>query len=481
MSNNLRYRIVLPVASAYLYLAGSAPYLGQWDSFDYLKQIVTHQFSTLGIGRPVYVGYNILLWETIRSLFRLDLHHVEIVIMAGTVLLGVSGVVLFQRLSRMLLPSPACHMAAMAFALSPVYAIYSGTIMTEVPMLAVLLASALSLWNPGKRHTVPGDIAGGILFGLAVGIREQALTLGAAFLWILFVRRTTRASRLRSMLVFCITAGSVILAPALIFYLYDPAGFPERIKTWFQAIPTGSYQFLDNVESSLLYVFIICPGAWFAVAIAGIYRLFVKKRPDPIDSSSPTNVIPHPLLGISCSLVLPVAVLWRDADVQTHPRYLLLVLPAAVVFCASLFRNWIPSKKLLISWAVIQVLFFGMAIAAFMPFRQAQTEKMEFARLMRDSIPDGSLIIAGNYSPVLDYYRGIGLQPDWHIVWPGWNWDAESIEDKIRKSWASQIPVYLSTEPRGWSYFEREFLNLHFMLKDCKKVPIAPNLYRIYP
>ncbi len=481
MSNILRYRIVLPVIAAYLYLMGSAPYLGQWDSFDYLKQIVTHQFSDLGIGRPVYIGYNILLWETMRSIFRLDPIQVEIVIMAGTVLLGVLGVVLFQRLSRMLLPSPACYMAAIAFALSPLYAIYSGYIMTEVPMLTALLASALILWKPAARHAVLCDVAGGILFGLAVGIREQALTLGAAFLWILFIRRTSSVSRFRSMFFFGVTAAAVILAPALIFYIYDPGGFLERIKTWLQALPIGSFQFRNNVESSLLYIFVICPGAWFAVAIAGIYRLLRKRRSGSAGSALPANTIPHPFSGIICCLVLPVAVLWHDADVQMHPRYVLMVLPSVLILCASLFRNWIPSQKALVSWAVIQVLFFGIAITAFIPYRQTQIEKMEFALLMRDSIPDGSLIIAGNYSPVLDYYRGIGLRPDWRIVWSGWTWDTESIETKIRSSWADQVPVYLSTEPRGWFYLETEFLNLHFMLKDCKKAPIAPNLYRIYP
>jgi hypothetical protein len=473
--------MVLPFIAFYLYLAGSAPYLGQWDSFDYLKQIVTHQLSALGIGRPVYLGYNIVLWEAMRKLFNLDPMQVEIVVMAGTVLLGVLGVVLFQRLAPMLLPSPACHMAAMAFTISPVYAIYSGFIMTEVPMLVALLAAALILWKPGDRHVVLKDAAGGIFFGLAVGIREQALTMGAAFLWILFSRRTAGASRLCSMLSFGIAAGTIILAPGLVFYLLDPAGFLERMRTWLHAIPMGSVQFRNNAEASLLYTFIICPGAWFAVAAAGIYRLFRKRLPDSAAKVSPINPVPNPVSGILCCLVFPIVVLWRDADVQMHPRYVLLVLPAALIFCASLFQRWIPSRRGLVLWGMMQVLFFGMALAAFAPFRETQTKKIEFARLMRDTIPDGSLIIAGNYSPILDYYRGIGEKPGWQIVWSGWDWNPQTVESKIQESWRNHVPVYLSTDPPGWSYFEGEFLDLHYMLKDCKKETIVPNLYRVYP
>src|SRR5262245_11551990 len=50
-----------------LYWAGRAPHAGQWDSFDYLKQIVTHRLSDLGFGRPVFLGYNIVLWEATKK------------------------------------------------------------------------------------------------------------------------------------------------------------------------------------------------------------------------------------------------------------------------------------------------------------------------------------------------------------------------------------------------------------------------------
>ena len=151
MQKILRPHLILPVVAFYLYFTGCAPFLGQWDSFDYLKQIVSHQFSALGIGRPVFLGYNILLWESLRKIFHLHPLHLEFVAMAGTILLGVLGVLLFRRLAGRILPGPAANMAALALAVSPVYAIYSGFIMTEVPMLVALLAAALFLWKPGDQ------------------------------------------------------------------------------------------------------------------------------------------------------------------------------------------------------------------------------------------------------------------------------------------------------------------------------------------
>ena len=480
MAKILRASIVLPILAFYLYLAGSAPFLGQWDSFDYLKQICTHQLSALGIGRPVYLGYNIALWESARRIFHLDLLQVETVVMIGTVLLGVLGIVLFQRLADRLLSPETSRMATLALALSPVYAIYSGFVMTEVPMLVLLLAAALVLWRPGDRDRLLCDTAGGALFGLAVGVREQALTMGAAFLWILWCRRAEGFARFRSMIRFCVAAGVVILAPALAFYLHDPAGFFERTRTWLHAIPLGSGQFRNNAEASLLYVFVICPGTWLAVAGAGVYRLFSKRDLERPMRAQPHS-IPHPVWGLFCCIVLPVLILWRDADVQMHPRYVLLVLPASLVLGSVLYRRWAPSGKGPVVWAVIQVLVFGLALAAFSPFRQIQTEKMQFARAAKNAINGKGLIIAGNLSPVFDYYRGIGLRPEWQILWSGWNWDDTTVEAAIHNAWADHIPVYLSTHAPGWSYFENELLDLHFLLKDCKKEPIAPHLFLVHP
>ena len=472
---------MLPIIAFYLYLAGSAPFLGQWDSFDYLKQIVSHELSSLGIGRPIYLGYNILLWESVRKLFSLGPLQVGPVIMAGTVLLGAIGVYLFQRMACRILPSPAGQMAALALAVSPVYAIYSGFIMTEVPMLVALMAAASMLWKPWDKHPLMSDVVAGILFGLAVGIREQALTLSAAFLWILFSQHRSNTDRIRSTLLFGLAAAFVILAPAAAFYLFDPAGFVERTKTWLHAIPMGSLQFRTNMEASLLFAFVVCPGAWFALAGAGLCRIFRRKNPNEAEADSQTNAVGNPVLGAICCLILPVAILWRDADVQMHPRYLLIALPASVIFCASLFRRWIPSRRGVVVWGTVQVLVFGLALIAFSPYRQTQIKKMEFAQSVRESIPGGGLFIAGNYSPIFDYFRGIGIRPDWQIQWSGWDWNHEVVAAKINEAWANQIPVYLSTDPPGWSYFEKEFLDAHFMLKDCPRELVIPHLYRVYP
>lgn len=486
--------IVLFLVACLIYFAGRAPFLGQWDSFDYLRQTVTHQLSALAFGRPVFIGYNIVLWEIFRRLFGLTPQQVEDVVMAGIILTGGLGVLLFRRLARDLLPGRLSRMATLAFLLSPMYAIYSGFVMTEVPMLVVVLAVAVVLWESSGKNPVSGPLAGGFLFGLAIGIREQAATLGAAFLWILWKRRHDLPSRLRACLLFAFTSALTTLVPILVLYLHDRAGFFARTELWMRAIPTGGSHLLANMESSALFALAVCPGVWPTLLGGG--AVYAWKRALRGSGSGRTEAslsqtggttgarasgFSHPAWGVVCGFVLPLAVLWRDADVQMHPRYLLILLPAAILAGVSLFGRLFPSTRAALWWAVIQVAVFGAGAVALEPVHRIQHEKREYANLVLNSVPDRGLLVSGGFSPALEYYRGIGVRPHWRILWSGWGWNRESVEATIRMAWGKGEPVYLCDAPWGWLMLEDERLDLFIILRDCPRVTIAPGITRFYP
>ena len=500
----LDHGLWLTIIACLLYFAGRAPFAGQWDSFDYLKQIATHRLSDLGFGRPVFIAYNIALWETMRKVFGLGPHQLEAVAMAGTILLGGIGMWLFLCLARKLLPARAAQMAALGFLLSPLYAIYSGYVMTEVPMLAALLAAAVLLWSSDAGRLGGKDLAGGAFFGIAVGIREQAATLAGAFLWILLVRRGTLSSRRRSILRFSAAALATALAPALAIYFHDPASFARRIENWLRILPTGETHLWKNIQASLLYTFLLCPAAWSAALGAAVRRLNVWRRrraeensrsgdsacaPEQAGSRAATQSHAWRLetssakifRGIALSLALPLAVLWRDADVQLHPRYLLVVLPASMILCASLYHRWAPSPRAFAVWTALHLLAFGATWVVVQPFRQLQREKKEFARIVRERVPGEALLLAGSYSPVFDYYRALGERPQWTILWSGWGWERNKEEAAILDAWKQGRPVYLCDGPAAWLYFEDQRLDLHFILLPKRKELVAPGLLRVYP
>ena len=486
---------ILLAVACLLFLLNRAPFLGQWDSFDYVKQVVNHQLSDLAMGRPVFIAYNIAWWEAMRWLLHLAPLQAETVMMYGVIIAGVLGVALFMRFSCLLLSPQVSRMAALALALSPMYVIYSASIMTEVPMLVAALCAAMMLWDNKPGAQIYRNLAGGLAFGAAVGIREQALTLGAAYLWIICVRRSGWRSRIQSLAVFSFSSLSMILLSAGFLYLKDPGAFARRLQVWFLSIPTEGVHFWTNAEASLIFTLGICPGAWLGVLCAGAFqgwknlRRFRRRGTERAASSGslpgklPSQGDGIPCLGwaVFCGLILPIAALWRDADVQIHPRYCIIALPASLIFCAAVFHRWLPSRRAAVVWAVLQVGVFGITQIAIHPFRDVYYQKKEYALMVRTMVPGAALLIPGSYSPIIDYYRGLGDRPDWKILWSGWRWNHKDAEKQITEAWRQREPVFLCEGPRAWAYFEDEWLDLFFFLRGHRREVIAPGLVRVYP
>src|SRR5262249_20107330 len=159
----------------------------------------------------------------------------------------------------------------------------------------------------------------------------------------------------------------------------------------------------------------------------------------------------------------------------------LVMLPASVIFCVRFYQRWTGTTRAAVLWAVLQLVVFGVGQAAMQPLRQIQAEKREYAEMVRSLIPGEALLIAGGYSPILDYYRGVQDRPGWTIVWSGWIWDRTNVASEIGRSWARHRPVYVCDGPSAWRYLEHQRLDLHYILWGTRSETVAPGLTRIEP
>ena len=164
-----------------------------------------------------------------------------------------------------------------------------------------------------------------------------------------------------------------------------------------------------------------------------------------------------------------------------HPRYAMVALPAAVILCTSLYARWATSSRAATAWVVVHLAVFGVAEAGIQPFREIQAQKRAYAQVVRDAVPGEALLIPGGYSPIMDYYRALGVRPRWQILWSGWGWKSRTAEARVRDAWSHRLPVYLCQGPAGWLYLEDELLDLHFVFKNSKRSTVAPGLFRIWP
>jgi hypothetical protein len=158
-----------------------------------------------------------------------------------------------------------------------------------------------------------------------------------------------------------------------------------------------------------------------------------------------------------------------------------VVLPASLILCAWLYHRWTGTTRAAVRWAVLQLVVFGIAQAGMQPLRQLQAEKRDYVQMVRSLVPGEALLIAGGYSPILDYYRGLNDRPGWRILWSGWIWDRAKAAAEIEHSWARNEPVYLCDGPAAWLYFEDQRLDLYYILRGSRSEEVAPGLTRVEP
>jgi len=275
-----------------------------------------------------------------------------------------------------------------------------------------------------------------------------------------------------AILGFGVAALGLILAPILPVFLADPAAYLHALQIWLQSIPMGPAQFGRNFQASLLFGFALCPAAW--LAMAGSLVAGKSSRDRKADRASW-------VIGIFLALVFPLAALWRNADIQLHPRYTLITLPAATLLCAGIFARSRLSVRRPRSWLLLHVVVFALAIAPIQWFRNIQREKKEFALRVREQIPGPAFIVAGAYSPIFDYYRAVGDRPEWEVLWSGWAWKRSDAARAIDSALARGKTVYLCDGPWAWFYFEDQRLDLHVLVQEFRQEKVSEGLHRIAP
>ncbi|MGB7623430.1 MAG: hypothetical protein WBN92_13845, partial [Terriglobia bacterium] len=116
------------------------PFMGQWDSFDYVTKTLRHQVSDLAFGRPLFLGINRVMWEGANRVGVSVFHAFWV---AQTVVGGFAlwGLVCFYSCVKRVGGVRLALFGVAWLATTPMYLAYSGMVMTEVPSLTCLLAA----------------------------------------------------------------------------------------------------------------------------------------------------------------------------------------------------------------------------------------------------------------------------------------------------------------------------------------------------
>ena len=140
-----RWWLVPAVVGLLLALWFVDPFIGDWDGMDYTILSLAGYPSSMALGRNLFIFGNHGLYQIAHSLFNVQPEHAYLIFKYAVVAQAPLAVIACWTLARDF--SKSIHtatLAALFLVFSPVFVLYSGQVMTDVPSV-LLLSVALIL------------------------------------------------------------------------------------------------------------------------------------------------------------------------------------------------------------------------------------------------------------------------------------------------------------------------------------------------
>jgi len=159
------------------------PFIGDWDGMDYTILSLAGYPSSMALGRNLFIFTNHALFVVARELFGVQPENAYLIFKYAVVAQVPFAVIACWVLARSVSKSVyTATIASLLVVFSPVFVLYGGQVMTDVPSVLLLtLAIIIHLKGVTERRFWL-VIAGAALLGLGVNLRE---TIGFYLPWLL--------------------------------------------------------------------------------------------------------------------------------------------------------------------------------------------------------------------------------------------------------------------------------------------------------
>ncbi|HTG87519.1 MAG TPA: glycosyltransferase family 39 protein, partial [Pyrinomonadaceae bacterium] len=171
--SNWRWWLPPAIIALALVLYFVDPFIGDWDGLDYTMLSLTGYPSSMALGRNLFIFSNHYLYQVAHTLFNVQPDQAYLVfkyvVVAQVPLAVIACWVLARDISGSLYTAT---MAAILIVFSPVFVLYGGQVMTDVPSV-LLLTTALIIHLRGIREKKFWMVLlGAGILGLGVNLRE---------------------------------------------------------------------------------------------------------------------------------------------------------------------------------------------------------------------------------------------------------------------------------------------------------------------
>ena len=457
------------------------PFIGDWDALEYTVSALRGYPSSMALGRSLFIFSNHGLYVLAHAVFNLPPQRAYLLFKYAVVAQGPLTVVACWILTRDLTQSrQAATIAALLVTFSPVFVIYSGQVMTDVPALLLLTVALIVHLRGLQRQKTWLVLLGAALLGAGVNLRESVGFFGP---WLVFAPFVCgwRLSRRGLLLVVmsCVIFLVFALAPFGYWFSFDPS-YRAAWYGWRESM---------RAESALHPISIRTVLPWFVFFLATSPLVLLTLPMASLGEWRRRKL--SPLLMLAAVGLFANLLMLGNYGTAIGWRYLSTGLPAIVPLTANYLvqslaprlgtarRAFITSAAAIVLIAVCFGAYLWPLRSASMKIRAAAKEyDRELAKLPRDAV-----MISGAQTVAVMYWRGIGAG-EWDVIGPGSGWPGSQLSSVIGNHLQSGRRVFLDVDSRWWQpcgWHVREIrdlgsIELHFHFRQ-----VTPTAYEIRP
>jgi hypothetical protein len=401
----------------------------------------------MALGRSLFVFSNHLLYEVGHYIFGIQPHDAYLIFKYAVVVQSPLAVIACWLLARDVSSSIyTATIAAFSVALSPVFVLYGGQVMTDVPSVLVL-AVALVIHLRGVRQDRPWLMfLGAAILGLGVNLRE---TVGLFGPWLLLAPLVIWPKLDRRHVVYIVLSVALFLIFALGWFGYWFISDPHYRLNWFgwrESMRQESARHpvtVRNLVPYIVYFFITGPLIFLSLPFAIVNQ---KRR------NARSALLLLGGLGLFANLLL-----FFNYSTAVNWRYFLTGLPAIAPLSSDYLLRRLSgimgdmrrALLLLLASLVVFATIFGVVTRPVsQDFIQRRALSKEYRHRLAN-VPKDGVLISGAQTIAVTYWRAMGLG-NWQTIGTGGGWPGDDLVPQIERYLTSGQRVFLDSDPRWW-------------------------------
>ena len=403
--------------------------------------------SSMALGRSLFIFGNHWMFVAARSAFGLEPENAYLLFKYAVVAQAPIAIIACWALAHRLSHSVyTATVAALLVTFSPVFVLYGGQVMTDVPSVLLLAVALLVHLHGIRTRNLWLLFAGAALLGLGVNLRE---TIGLYAPWLLlgpFVCGWKFGKRevgyVTGSLIFFLVFAFGWFAYWFItdsYYRGIWFGWRESMRQESARHPVTIW----NIIPFVMYFFISAPLVFISLPFAPVREWRLHRL--------------SPLLALWLTGFVANLLLFFNYSTTVNWRYFLTGLPALVPLGAQslldLLERLTGSRRRAFKTCVSAIAVLALVFAIYVrPISYEFVERRAMSKNYKqrlENIPPDAVMISGSQTIAVTYWAAIGAGR-WKTIGTGGGWPGDRLFSTIQDYFADGRRVFLDSDPRWW-------------------------------